>query len=304
MTDKSHVTLEQHRCFVCGKDFNTGAILLDQKLRPCFERNTVTGNGVCQEHQKIINDGYIILIGATDERGECRTGDICYLRESVFARMFNIPVPEKKIAFIEPAVVTLLKEMHDHAENSVSPHQEGQESATGSSSDRGDGSERAEGSGGVGNGEVPPEGQLLQTHGPSEVSGASEFTAASSSVRRDADQGLSGGDNSLSCTVMTDKELLELAAKAAGIGDAIFHGPIEGMWSNALDEYWNPLTNDGDALRLAVKLHMSVTVEPREVWAGPYAAEYQGSEGVGNDPYATTRRAIVRAAAEIGKGMK
>ena len=185
--DKSYVTMEQHRCFVCGKDFDTGAILLDQKLRPRFKRNTVTGNGVCPEHAKQIDDGYIILIGTTDERGENRTGDIIAVRENVFKNMFNVPVPEKKIAFIEPDVVTFIKEMHDHAENSVSPHQEGQESATGSSSDRGDGSERAEGSGGVGNGEVPPEGQLLQTHGPSEVGGASEFTSAPAGVQRDTD---------------------------------------------------------------------------------------------------------------------
>ncbi len=184
--DKSYVTMEQHRCFVCGKDFDTGAILLDQRLRPRFERNTVTGNGVCPEHAKQIDDGYIILIGTTDERGENRTGDIIAVRENVFKNMFNVPAPEKKIAFIEPDVVTLIKEMAN-GNSDISPHQEGQEPTTGSSSDRGDGSERAEGSGGVGDGEVPPEGQLLQTHGPSEVGGASEFTSAPAGVQRDTD---------------------------------------------------------------------------------------------------------------------
>lgn len=106
---------------------------------------------------------------------------------------------------------------------------------------------------------------------------------------------------------MTDKELLELAAKAAGIGDAIFHGPIEGMWSNALDEYWNPLTNDGDALRLAVKLELILDLfDPDEpeiyIWRRRDNANHK--EPIGNDPYAATRRAIVRAAAEIGKEMK
>ncbi len=65
---------------------------------------------------------------------------------------------------------------------------------------------------------------------------------------------------------MTDEQLLELAAKAAGI-DAEFHSEVgygpEGMWLKGArspdnSKYWNPLNNDGDALRLAMKLHISL----------------------------------------------
>lgn len=185
MNDKSYVTMEQHRCFVCGKDFDTGAILMDQKLRPRFERNTVTGNGLCPEHAKQIEDGYIILIGTTDERGINRTGDIIAVRESVFKNIFNVPVPEKKICFIEPGVVTLIKEMANG--NRDIPSHPNQESATGQGSDSGDGSERTEGSSGMGDSQVPSEGQLLQAHGESEIGGTIEFTSASPSVQRDSD---------------------------------------------------------------------------------------------------------------------
>ena len=97
---------------------------------------------------------------------------------------------------------------------------------------------------------------------------------------------------------MTDRELLELAARAAGYWDNEFNcyqGPLN----------WNPIDNDGDALRLAVKLRMDVTFDITDVFAFPQ----DGSEGCseahnGDNPYAATRRAIVRAAAEIGKGMK
>lgn len=97
---------------------------------------------------------------------------------------------------------------------------------------------------------------------------------------------------------MTDRELLELAAKAAGIEPASYMGrdvgwyvPGRGVGS------WSPLTDDGDALRLAVKLKIQIT--PEYVFQGPW-------EGGGflRDPYAATRRAIVRAAAEIGKAMQ
>lgn len=115
---------------------------------------------------------------------------------------------------------------------------------------------------------------------------------------------------------MTDRELLELAAKAAGVViAAITHnGVAQGKNGACLVDYWNPLTDDGDALRLAVKLKIhhrqySNQVQIRGCWvSGGYIEatrkDVEEREPVGNDPYAATRRAIVRAAAEIGKAMK
>ncbi len=53
MNDKSHVSLEQHVCLVCGKAFDTGAVLLDKRLRASMEHHTKTGWGLCPEHQKL-----------------------------------------------------------------------------------------------------------------------------------------------------------------------------------------------------------------------------------------------------------
>ncbi|EMM9101938.1 TPA: hypothetical protein PXD14_006371 [Pseudomonas aeruginosa] len=112
---------------------------------------------------------------------------------------------------------------------------------------------------------------------------------------------------------MNDRTLLELAARAAGYAvdcgfadcpliygeDAGMDGPRE----------WNPLTDDGDALRLAVKLGLTVDIDLDESWTEiDYTADYQDKEireghGGGTDPYGATRLAIVRAAAEIGKSM-
>jgi hypothetical protein len=91
---------------------------------------------------------------------------------------------------------------------------------------------------------------------------------------------------------MTDRELLELAAKAAGNGFVI--------------GYWNPLTDDGDALRLAVKLSLDVLQNPVGqttccIVMGDDAQECEVLEDYNGDPYAATRRAIVRAAAAIGE---
>ena len=107
----------------------------------------------------------------------------------------------------------------------------------------------------------------------------------------------------------SDKDLLELAAKAAGV--ILEYADDEGLkpYDSKTSVDWNPLTDDGDALRLAVKLNMDVCLanhnsEKPNVWA--MAQDDTGSgkaEWLENDPYAATRRAIVRAAAAIGESM-
>lgn len=103
---------------------------------------------------------------------------------------------------------------------------------------------------------------------------------------------------------MTDKELLELAAKAAGVG----YADKEGKFVPFVPETWNPLTDDGDALRLAVKLGLHVSqqlsyVAVMQPHGGAGSHRLQWTEQYNEDPYAATRRAIVRAAAQIGGRM-
>lgn len=99
---------------------------------------------------------------------------------------------------------------------------------------------------------------------------------------------------------MKDRELLELAARASGeisqswVGNQAY---FDGVLSR-----WNPLENDGDALRLVVKLGMSINIYSslRQTNAG-HRIGISAEEMHGNDPYAATRRAIVKAAAAIAK---
>ncbi|ATQ79151.1 hypothetical protein CR152_27715 [Massilia violaceinigra] len=97
---------------------------------------------------------------------------------------------------------------------------------------------------------------------------------------------------------MTDRELLELAAKAAGIVGQIKPTADGAMWlfRDGNSSPWNPLTDDGDALRLAVKLNLlRGYIYGNEVSFCP--SDYAIVEACHGDPYAATRRAIVRAAA-------
>jgi len=103
---------------------------------------------------------------------------------------------------------------------------------------------------------------------------------------------------------MTDQELLELAAKAAG---------IEVYWCELNNCHWLiddsdsfvPLDNDGDALRLAVKLGLRIEINTQVLGDTLVISEFYDSVECHNgDPYAATRKAIVKAAAEIGKDME
>lgn len=105
---------------------------------------------------------------------------------------------------------------------------------------------------------------------------------------------------------MTDRELLEFAAKATGLNwitDCVW---VENGFYSPLAKHeriaWNPLVSDGDALRLAVTLGIDVmhtNIHSPQVHA---MADHEVAciEDSATDPYAATRRAIVRAAAEIG----
>lgn len=99
---------------------------------------------------------------------------------------------------------------------------------------------------------------------------------------------------------MNDRELLELAAKAMGfVQHHSYREKLNSLlWisESGFPATWSPLTDDGDALRLAVKL--SLFWEQMELFDMFFEAEEK------TDKLAATRRAIVRAAAEIGRSMK
>jgi hypothetical protein len=106
---------------------------------------------------------------------------------------------------------------------------------------------------------------------------------------------------------MNDRELLESAARAAGYGELRFLDDSS-IIVNA--RRWNPLTDDGDAMRLAVKLHMGVQSNGSNHWESPdctivlFDGPVCGHRLVqrhDDNPEAATRRAIVRAAAAMAK---
>lgn len=118
---------------------------------------------------------------------------------------------------------------------------------------------------------------------------------------------------------MNDRELLELAAKAAGIevrwtDSDIYRGSFlrkvvpapQSPCSEWL--YWRPLHDDGDALRLAMKLGICIQFIPECDTACAYQERSTTGEPFNVHVAALgdieTRRVITQAAAEIGKSME
>ncbi len=108
---------------------------------------------------------------------------------------------------------------------------------------------------------------------------------------------------------MTDRQLLEAAARAAGMKVFLIDGALRDCtgFAPAMNAYagavWNPLADDGDALRLAVKLRIDLewTRDERDRAGASKPHTVAWGENAGADPYAATRRAIVRAAAAMAE---
>lgn len=84
MSEKSHVGMETNQCVVCGKEYETGAILLDKRLRASLERHVCTGLGVCEKCKKPGHALLFELVGTTLKRG-------VWVKNEVLERMGEKP---------------------------------------------------------------------------------------------------------------------------------------------------------------------------------------------------------------------
>jgi hypothetical protein len=104
-----------------------------------------------------------------------------------------------------------------------------------------------------------------------------------------------------------DRELLELAARALGArfeevdgeGYGNLHFP-----DGSVRFAWNSLVHSDDALELAVQLHILIDPDGKQYAIATATGKRNNvlvDEPHNGDPLAATKRAITRAAAEIGK---
>ena len=111
MTEKSHVSMEQHQCVACFTLFETGAILLDKRLEKSMERHTVTGQGMCPACEARKAEGYIALVEVAGERERRPTGVVSHIRATIWSDIFNSPLPAGGVAHVSPEVTAHLRKV-------------------------------------------------------------------------------------------------------------------------------------------------------------------------------------------------
>ena len=112
--EKSFVTLEQNVCPICGKVFETGNLLMDTRIRngklmETFDNYTVTGYSVCEECQKMIDDGRVALVEINEPSDPNnltpdnvnRTGKIGWMKRDIVQQLIPEFPEDKFMCYVE-----------------------------------------------------------------------------------------------------------------------------------------------------------------------------------------------------------
>jgi len=129
MINNDFVAMEQNICPVCGitHEYNTG-VLLHKNLKTIPDDKRVTGYGLCEEHDKLFQDGYIALVvtdeskstvndkGNMDMQDAHRTGALIHVRRELFNDLLKTELPEtQEMVFIDEELaekLSLLQEQN------------------------------------------------------------------------------------------------------------------------------------------------------------------------------------------------
>jgi len=126
---KSYVTLEQAVCPICAETKDTGNLLLDRRMRDTFEHKTTTGVDICPDCQKMIDDGYIALVGADEKQSVIshdnrikvedafRLAEYLWIKRHVAVQIFDTEFGEHPFVFIDQEAIDKVKEIVANAED-------------------------------------------------------------------------------------------------------------------------------------------------------------------------------------------
>lgn len=106
MGEKSYVSLDT--CIICGE---AKGIVLDRRMRPRFERETITSIEPCEKcREKYLKEGVMLVhIGDNDY-------DLLVIRDEAFKGLFDsTPIPEEKIARCDKEVISKLKSWEEQS---------------------------------------------------------------------------------------------------------------------------------------------------------------------------------------------
>lgn len=123
----SHVAMEAHLCPVCGKQHQTGTVLLHKQGMQRLKRTEVTGVSLCPEHQSLHAQGYLALVAVDPAKSKgygttmrpedaYRTGEIAHIRRELFPAIFNQEAPTHEgealpMIYVESGLIAALSNL-------------------------------------------------------------------------------------------------------------------------------------------------------------------------------------------------
>lgn len=115
------VAMGQHICPVCGQLHDSGEILIHRKFANIKPSQTITGESLCDEHQRLFDDGFIALVEVSNEpragqsrmaRGDAsRTGRLCHLKRDWWSYVMNAPAPAGPMCFVQVGIIDHLEKV-------------------------------------------------------------------------------------------------------------------------------------------------------------------------------------------------
>lgn len=116
-------------CPVCGVNHTHNTeLLISKNLKPVGDK-TFTGEGLCEEHDRLNKDGFLALVAIDEEKSTMdadgnynrkdayRTGSILHIKREVFDNMFDAKVDSKLyMVFVSEELVEILNKMNEKAE--------------------------------------------------------------------------------------------------------------------------------------------------------------------------------------------
>jgi len=126
--DDNYTTVEKKQCLVCLRLYDTGVELIDSQHKPTEATHTLTGLGLCPEHQQRVNDGYVALVaidtgkselqgGTVVAGGEYRLGKIMWVKREM-AQLIAPQVPTSQtLVFCHPNLIDALDKLVKETEN-------------------------------------------------------------------------------------------------------------------------------------------------------------------------------------------
>lgn len=109
---KSYVGIGFSLCPVCGVKHDE-VVLFNERLRNSLDRENFMGWAMCQEHEQLRSEGYVALIEVRNTPQKLqdaeRTGKIAHVRSEVWPRIFDRPVPDEGMAFVQEGVIAQLE---------------------------------------------------------------------------------------------------------------------------------------------------------------------------------------------------